>query len=242
MKDIRLDILAFAAHPDDVELAASGTLLKHIDLGKKIGIIDLTMGELGTRGSSKLRLEEAKQSSSILSLTLRENLNLGDGFFEISQKELIKIIEKIRQYKPDVVLCNSINDRHPDHKRAGDLVSRACYLSGLVKIETKIKDKNQKPYRPRAVYRYIQERWVEPSFVVDISNYFEKKMQTILSFESQFYKKDDDNKPQTVISSKTYLHNIKARARGFGQYINVEFAEGFTIERPIGIEDITKLI
>ena len=242
MKDIRLDILAFAAHPDDVELSASGTLLKHIDLGKKIGIIDLTMGELGTRGSSKLRLEEAKKSSSVLALTLRENLNLGDGFFEISQKELIKIIEKIRQYKPDVVLCNSINDRHPDHKRAGDLVSRACYLSGLMKIETKIKDKNQEPYRPRAVYRYIQERWVEPSFVVDISNYFEKKMQAILSFESQFYKKDDYNMPQTVISSETYLHNIKARARGFGQYINVEFAEGFTIERPIGIEDITKLI
>ena len=242
MKDIRLDILAFAAHPDDVELSASGTLLKHIDLGKKIGVIDLTMGELGTRGNSEIRLEEAKLSSSILALTLRENLNLRDAFFEISQKELIRIIEKIRQYKPSVVLCNSINDRHPDHKRAGDLVSRACYLSGLLKIETKIKDKLQEPHRPKAVYRYIQERWVEPSFVVDISNYFEKKMQAILSFESQFYKKDNEDLPKTAISSKNYLHNIKAKARGFGQYINVEYAEGFTIERPVGVEDITKLI
>lgn len=232
----KLDILAFAAHPDDVELACSGTILKHVNKGLKVGIVDLTQGELGSRGSAKLRLEEAANSSKILGLSIRDNLNLGDGFFEVNEESLLPVIKKIREYQPSVVFCNSISDRHPDHGRGSELVSRACYLSGLIKIET-----GQEAWRPKAIYHYIQDRYIKPDFVVDITENWNSKMESILSFSSQFYS-GDTNEPETPISGKEFLQFVEARARQFGREIGVDYAEGFTVERAIGVEDLTKLL
>lgn len=233
---VKVDILAFAAHPDDVELAASGTIIKHVKQGKKVAVVDLTQGELGSRGNAELRLKEAKASSKILGLSARENLNLGDGFFEINQENLIKIVKSIRKYQPEIVLCNAPKDRHPDHGRASELVSRACFLSGLIKVET-----GQEAHRPRAVYHYIQDRYLKPDVIIDISDEMNVKMQSILSFSSQFYKAGDDG-PQTPISSKEFLEFIYARAQEFGRNIGVKYAEGFVVERPLGVNDLTKLL
>jgi len=211
---MKLDILAFAAHPDDVELAASGTLLKHIALGKKVGIIDLTEGELGTRGSAELRKIEAANSSKILGVSIRENLNLGDGFFEINETSLLKVVEMIRKYQPKVVLCNAVSDRHPDHGRGGDLVARATFLSGLPKVITTLNGINQEAFRPQTVLRYIQDNWVNPDVIVDITPYFETKMKSILAFSSQFYN-PESTEPQTAISSKDFLEYLKGRAIQF---------------------------
>lgn len=237
---MKLDILAFAAHPDDVELAASGTLLQHIALGKKVGIIDLTEGELGTRGSADLRKIEATNSSEILGISIRENLNLGDGFFEINESSLLKVVEMIRKYQPKVVLCNAVSDRHPDHGRGGDLVVRATFLSGLPKVKTTHNGINQEAYRPLTVLRYIQDNWLQPDIVVDITPYFESKMKSILAFSSQFYN-PESNEPQTAISSKDFLEYIKGRAIQFGRLINTTYGEGFTVVRPTGIEDLTTI-
>lgn len=233
---MNVDILAFAAHPDDIELAASGTIIKHIKQGKSVAIVDLTQGELGSRGSAQLRLKESEKSSKILGVSYRENLNIGDGFFEINQETLLKVVSAIRKYKPDVVLCNAPSDRHPDHGRASDLVSRACFLSGLIKIKT-----NQEAHRPKAVYKYIQDRYLKPDFVVDISSEMDLKMESILAFSSQFYS-ENDKEPKTPISSKEFLDFIYARAQEFGRNINVKYAEGFVVERPMGIDDLTKLL
>jgi N-acetylglucosamine malate deacetylase 1 len=237
---MKLDILAFAAHPDDVELAASGTLLQHIALGKKVGIIDLTEGELGTRGSADLRKIEATNSSKILDISIRENLNIGDGFFEINESSLLKVVEMIRKYQPKVVLCNAISDRHPDHGRGGDLVTRATFLSGLPKIATTHNGINQEAFRPQTVLRYIQDNWVQPDVIVDITPYFEIKMKSILAFSSQFYN-PESNEPQTAISSKDFLEYLRGRAIQFGRLINTTYGEGFTVVRPIGIEDLTTI-
>lgn len=238
---MKLDILAFAAHPDDVELAASGTVSKHIKQGKKVGIIDLTRGELGTRGSADIRNEEATRSAKILGLSCRHNLDLGDGFFEINEDSLKSVITMIRLYQPEVVLCNSITDRHPDHGRGGDLVSRACFLSGLRKIETIYDGTQQEAYRPRAIYRYIQDRWIEPDIIVDISSEMETKLACIKAFSSQFYDPSSDE-PETPISSKDFMEFIDARAIQFGRLINTKFGEGFNVERSIGVDDLTNLI
>jgi bacillithiol biosynthesis deacetylase BshB1 len=237
---MKLDILAFAAHPDDVELAASGTLLHHIALGKKVGIIDLTEGELGTRGSADLRKIEATNSSKILGISIRENVNLGDGFFEINESSLLKVVEMIRKYQPKVVLCNAISDRHPDHGRGGDLVARATFLSGLPKVITTHKGIIQEAFRPQTVLRYIQDNWVHPDIIVDITPYFEIKMKSILAFSSQFYN-PESNEPQTAISSKDFLEYLKGRAIQFGRLINTTYGEGFTVVRPVGIEDLTTI-
>ena len=232
----KVDILAFAAHPDDVELAASGTIIKHIKQGKSVAIVDLTQGELGSRGSAEIRLQEATKSAKILGLSSRENLNIGDGFFEINQDTLLIIVKAIRKYKPEIVFCNAPSDRHPDHGRASELVSRACFLSGLIKIDT-----NQEAHRPKAVYKYIQDRYINPDFIVDITDEMDQKMESILAFSSQFYKAGD-NSPKTPISSKDFLDFVNARAQEFGRNIGVKYAEGFVVERPIGVDDITKLL
>ena len=233
----KVDILAFAAHPDDVELAASGTILKHIKQGKIVAIVDLTQGELGSRGNAEIRLQEAEKSSKILGISARENLKLDDGFFEVNQENLLKVVQVIRKYQPEIILCNSPSDRHPDHGRGSELVSRASFLSGLIKVET-----NQKAHRPKAVYKYIQDRYLKPDFVVDITDEMDTKMESILAFSSQFYKEGDDKEPKTPISSKDFLKFVKARAREFGRNINTTYGEGFIVERPVGVEDITTLL
>ena len=235
-----LDILAFGAHPDDVELAASGTILKHISMGKRVGVVDLTRGEMGTRGSANDRDLEAKASSKILGLHARENLGFKDCFFENDKDHLLKVIQVIRRFRPKVILCNAVTDRHPDHSRASELVSRACYLSGLSKITTSFNNSAQKSFRPNAVYHYIQDYWVDPDFIVDISNFFDTKMKAILVFKTQFYSLDS-KLPETPISSKSFIDSIKARAVALGRYIGTDYAEGFTVERFIGVDDITKL-
>lgn len=240
---MKLDILAFAAHPDDVELAASGTVIKHIQKGKKVGIIDLTKGELGSRGSAETRSIEAQNSANIMGLSIRENLDLGDGFFEENEASLLKVISMLRKYQPEIVLCNSVTDRHPDHARAGNLVSRACFLSGLLKVETKIDGAHQMPFRPKNIYRYIQDRWIEPDVIVDISEQFELKMKSILAFETQFYNPDKNIEgPETPISSKDFIDFLKGRAIQFGRLINTQYGEGFNVERPIGVDDLTDLL
>ncbi|MBG16102.1 MAG: bacillithiol biosynthesis deacetylase BshB1 [Crocinitomicaceae bacterium] len=235
-----LDILAFGAHPDDVELAASGTILKHISMGKRVGVVDLTRGEMGTRGSANDRDLEAKASSKILGLHARENLGFKDCFFENDKDHLLKVIQVIRRFRPKVILCNAVTDRHPDHSRASELVSRACYLSGLSKITTSFDNSAQKPFRPNAVYHYIQDYWVDPDFIVDISNFFDTKMKAILVFKTQFYSLDS-KLPETPISTESFIDSIKARAVALGRYIGTDYAEGFTVERFIGVDDITKL-
>jgi len=235
---MKADILVFAAHPDDVELAASGTVVKHIAQGKKVVIVDLTRGELGTRGSGELRDKEAEASGKILGIAARHNLDLGDGFFEINEDSLLAVVKMIRMYKPTIVICNSKWDRHPDHGRGGDLVSRAAFLSGLQKIETTISGVQQEKHRPNRVYKYIQDRWMKPDVVVDISEQMETKMKSILAFSSQFYD-PESNEPETPISSKDFLDFVKGRAMQFGRLINVKYGEAFTVDTPLGIDDLT---
>lgn len=230
-------MLAFGAHPDDVELSASGTLLKQKSLGNKIGIIDLTRGELGTRGSAETRTQEALDSSQILGLDVRENLELADGFFEENQESLLKIISVIRKYQPDIVLANALSDRHPDHARAAKLVSRACFLSGLVKIESIESGISQLPWRPRKVVHYVQDNFTKPDFVVDITDYQETKMQSIAAFKTQFYVPDATG-PITPISSKEFWDLLYGKALLFGRYIGCKYGEGFQSETPIESKDL----
>ncbi|PCI93996.1 MAG: bacillithiol biosynthesis deacetylase BshB1 [Flavobacteriales bacterium] len=236
----KLDILAIGVHPDDVELSCSGTILKHLAQGKKVGILDLTQGELGSRGTGELRLLEAEKSAKILGVTIRENLGFSDGFFTNDKAHQIEIIKILRKYQPDIVLANAPKDRHPDHGRASQLVSEACFYSGLVKIETELNGENQELWRPKAVYYYIQDRFLKPDFVVDVSEFVDTKMESIMAFSSQFYNPDSDA-PETPISGKAFLDFVKARMANFGRDIDVEYAEGYTVERVIGVEDITLL-
>ena len=223
---MKLDILAIGAHPDDVELSCSGTIAKEIDNGKKVGILDLTRGELGTRGSAEIRDQEARNAAEILGVSVRENLGFKDGFFTNDEKHQLEIIKIIRKYRPDVVLCNAIHDRHIDHGKGSKLTSDACFLSGLIKIETFFDGQAQEAWRPKHVYHYIQWQHIEPDFVVDISGYMHKKMESVKAYTSQFY--DANTKaPNTPISSKNFLDSIEYRSADFGRIINVEHAEGF---------------
>ncbi len=238
---MKLDILAFGAHPDDVELAASGTILKHISKGYKVGIVDLTLGELGTKGTAVTRMKEAHAAAKILKLEVRENLQLADGFFEINEASLLKVIHQIRKYQPEIVLCNAVSDRHPDHGRGGDLVSRACFLSGLVKVGTQKNDGSlQEPWRPKVVYRYVQDNWITPDFVVGIDEFYETKMEAIMAYKTQFYNPEDKG-PVTPISSPEFLEYLKGRAANFGRIIGARFGEGFTVERGLGVENLFDL-
>ena len=239
----KLDILVFASHPDDAELTCSGTIAKHIHQGRKVGIVDLTKGELGTRGNAQIRAQESAESSRILGIKERNNIGLADGFFESDKESCLKIIPYIRYYQPEIILCNSIEDRHPDHGKGSELVSRASFLSGLMKIETEWKGVKQDAWRPKNVYHYIQDRFLKPDFVVDISAHWETKLACIKAFRSQFYNPDaTDEEPQTYISGKVFFDYLEARAREFGHSIGVEFGEGFTKEKEIGVKDLFDLI
>ncbi|PCJ83568.1 MAG: bacillithiol biosynthesis deacetylase BshB1 [Flavobacteriales bacterium] len=237
----KLDMLAFGAHPDDVELGCGGTILKHIYLGKKVGIVDLTRGELGTRGSADIRDEEAANASEILEVEVRVNLGMADGFFQNDKAHQLEVIKTIRQYQPEIVLTNAPYDRHPDHGRGSQLVSEACFLAGLAKIETDFNGQKQDKWRPKSVYHYIQYRQMKPDIIVDISPFMEKKLETIKAFASQFY--DPNSKePKTVISSPDFLDFVIARARSYGGMIGVKYAEAYTVERPVGTNNLFDLI
>ncbi len=238
---MKLDILAFAAHPDDVELSASGTLMRYVAEGKKVGIIDLTEGELGTRGTVETRYGEAADASKIMGLSARENLRMPDGFFEDNAENKRLIIEQIRKYQPEIVLANSISDRHPDHGRAGKLVEDACFLAGLRKIETSMERQEQLPHRPRLVAHYIQDFYLEPSFVIDVTPFVERKIEVIKAFKTQFY---DPNSPEpsTPISGEEFFDFIKGRMLNMGRPAGMRYAEGFTISRVFGVKDLYEVV
>ena len=238
---MKLDILAFGAHPDDVELGAGGTIAKEVSLGKKVGIIDLTRGELGTRGSADLRDIEAANAAKILGVAVRENVRFADGFFTNDKKHQLEIIKMLRKYQPDIVLCNAIDDRHIDHPKGSKLVSDACFLSGLLKIETDIDGISQEKWRPKQVYHYIQWKNIEPDFVVDVTGFMDKKEASVLAYSSQFF--DPSSKePETPITSKNFTDSINYRAKDLGRLIGVDYAEGFTSERYVAVENLSKLI
>ncbi|HET6245037.1 MAG: bacillithiol biosynthesis deacetylase BshB1 [Bacteroidetes bacterium] len=237
---MKLDILAFGAHPDDVELGCSGTILHHNSLGLQTGIIDLTRGELGTRGNADLRVKEAQKAAEILEVKVRENLLFADGFFNTDQYHLLQVIKKLRHYKPKVVLCNAMSDRHPDHGRAGKLISDACFYSGLIKIETNMNGFPQEAWRPDSVYHYVQDRYIKPDIAIDITAFMEQKTTAILAFSSQFFN-PDSIEPQTPISGEDFLEVVKSRAADFGRQIGVRYAEGYTVERLIGVNSFFDL-
>jgi len=237
---MKLDILAFGAHPDDVELGCSGTIAKEVSLGKKVGIIDLTRGELGTRGSVEIRNSESAKASEILGVVVRENLDMRDGFFVNDEAHQLKVIEMIRKYQPEIVLCNAITDRHIDHGKGSKLVSDACFLSGLRQIKTELNGETQEAWRPKVVYHYIQWQNIEPDFVVDISEFMDKKMDSVLAYGSQFY--DPNSKePESPISSKNFLESLNYRSRDLGRLTGVEYAEGFTVERYLAVNSLGDL-
>lgn len=239
---MKLNILAFAAHPDDIELSCAGTLAKHAEMGENVGVIDLTEGEMGTRGTPKKRLEEAAKSAEILGLKVRENLGFEDVFFKNDLPHKTEIVKKIRQYRPDIILANAVSDRHPDHGKASELISESVFLAGLKKFETVDDNGNaQEAYRPNKVYHYIQSIPITPDFVVDVSEQWQKKMNSIKAFDSQFYK-PDSKEPDTYISSPRFMKMVEARAMEFGQIIGVDYAEGFTVERYLGVKDLNGLI
>lgn len=239
---MKLDILAIAAHPDDAEMSCAGTLLMAAAGGKKIGIIDLTRGELGTRGTPDIRAAEAAAATKILGLHARENLGLADGFFRNDREHQLPIIAALRRYQPDIVLLNAIHDRHPDHGRGAQLASEACFLSGLKMIETLDEhDQAQAAWRPRLVYHYIQDRQIAPDFVVDISDVWAKKWEAIQAFKSQFFD-TESTEPVTYLSTPAFSKFMEARAREFGHLIGVEFGEGFTRERTLGVKQLSDLV
>lgn len=238
---MKLDILAFAAHPDDVELSASGTLMKHIAEGKKVGIIDLTQGELGTRGTIESRYDEAAAASQIMGLSFRENLKMKDGFFEISEENKLLIIEQIRRFQPDIILANTLEDRHPDHGRAAKLVADASFLSGLRKIETTWNNIRQNHFRPRIVLHYIQDFYLKPDFVVDVSEFITQKIDSIRAYKSQFYD-PNSSEPVTPISGEEFFDFITGRMAQFGRQIGAKYAEGFICNRTFGIQSFDDLI
>lgn len=238
---MKLDILAFGAHPDDVELGCAGTILKEISLGKKVGIVDLTRGELGTRGTAVIRDQEALDAARVLGISVRENLNMKDGFFLNDEKHQLEVIKMIRKYQPEIVLCNAIDDRHIDHGKGSKLVSDACFLSGLIKIETELDGVVQKAWRPKLVYHYIQWKDIEPDFVVDITGFIEKKIESILAYRSQFYDPNSDE-PESPITSKNFFDSISYRSKDLGRLVGIDYAEGFTVERYLAVNSLADLI
>ncbi|HOB24405.1 MAG: bacillithiol biosynthesis deacetylase BshB1 [Flavobacteriales bacterium] len=238
---MKVDILAIGAHPDDVELGCGGTVAKLISEGKTVAIVDLTQGELGTRGTNFTRAEEAANSAKILGISSRENLKMKDGFLTNSEEHQLQIVKIIRKYQPEIVLANAIDDRHPDHAKAAKLVSDACFLSGLVKIETVSEGENQKPWRPKQIFHYIQWKNIAPDFVIDISNFMEKKIEACLAFKTQFYD-PNSTEPMTPISTKDFLESLTYRAQDLGRLSGVEFAEGFTTEKLLAFKNFDGII
>ncbi len=240
---MKLDILVFGAHPDDAELGAGATIAKAVDQGKKVGIVDLTRGELGTRGTAEIRDQEAEEAAKLLGVLFRSNLEFADGFFTNDKVHQLEVIKMIRKYRPEIVLCNAVDDRHIDHGKGSKLVSDSCFLSGLVKIDTKFDgdDQWQEPWRPKQVYHFIQWKNLNPDFVVDVSGYVEKKIQAIMAYSSQFYD-PKSNEPETPISSKNFIDSVTYRARDLGRIVGVAHAEGFNTERVVAVDSLDKLI
>lgn len=240
---MKLDLLAFGVHPDDIELSCAGTLLVEKGKGKRVGIIDLTRGELGTRGTAKTREEEASESAKILGLEIRDNLDMADAFFKNDEENQRKIITVLRKYQPEIVLCNAPDDRHPDHGRSSQLVADAAFLSGLRKIETFDQGVVQEIWKPKYVFNYIQDQYLNPSFVIDISGVIEKKIEAIKAFKTQFFtKKENDNEPQTYISTPEFLESVINRSKMFGKMIGVKHAEGFISKKMIGMRSLDSFI
>ncbi len=237
---MKLDILVIAVHPDDAELCCSGTILKHIAQGKKVGIVDLTRGELGTRGTAETRDEEATESARILGLHVRENLGMRDGFFQNDEFHRLEVVKVIRKYQPEIILSNALEDRHPDHGRAGDLVFDSVFLSGLPRVETVLNGVKQEAHRPRLLLQYIQDRYLRPDIIVDISDHMDTKIKSIQAFKTQFYNPDVEGQ-QTYISSPEFFESVIGRAREFGKSIGTTFGEGFTSRKLLGVDDLFDL-
>jgi N-acetylglucosamine malate deacetylase 1 len=238
---MKLDLLAFGAHPDDIELSCGGVLLSEKKNGRKTGIADLTRGELGTRGTAESRKQEAEDAAKILGVESRDNLGMADGFFQNDQAHQLKIVETIRKYQPEIIFCNAPEDRHPDHGKGAKLVSDAAFLSGLRKIETVVDGIAQEAWRPKYVFHYIQDRFLQPDFVVDITDVMDQKLESIKAYKTQFYN-PDLKEPQTYISTPDFLDSIIYRAKMFGKMIGVKYAEGFISEKMIGIKSFDALI
>jgi bacillithiol biosynthesis deacetylase BshB1 len=238
---MKVDVLAIGAHPDDVELGCGGTITKLISEGKKVAIVDLTQGELGTRGTNETRAIEAKKATEILGVSARENLKMKDGFLINSEEYQIQIVEIIRKYQPEIVLCNAIDDRHPDHAKAAKLVSDACFLSGLIKIETKLDSVKQISWRPKHVFHYIQWKNIEPDFVVDITGFLDQKIEACLAYKTQFYD-PNSTEPMTPIATKDFLESLTYRAQDLGRLAGVEHAEGFTTEKLLAFKNFDGII
>lgn len=241
MVDMKLDILAIGVHPDDVELGCGATLIKHIEMDYKVGILDLTEGELGTRGTAEIRKQEARAAQAYAGIPVRENIGLEDGFFMNDKESKLAVIRMLRKYRPDIVLANAVSDRHPDHGKAAELVREACFLSGLAKVETEWDGQVQDKWRPVRLYHYIQDYHIEPDIVVDISDHIDKKFEMIAQFKSQFYD-PASNEDETPISSKQFMDHLKGRATDHGRRIGVAFGEGFTSDTYIGVRDLFDLI
>lgn len=237
----KLDLLAFGVHPDDVELGCAGTILASVAQGKKVGVVDLTKGELGTRGSAEIRKDEAEAAAVAMNVTVRVNLEMADGFFENDEANQRKVIAIIRKYRPDIVLCNAPEDRHPDHGRSAKMVEDACFLSGLRKIETMVDGIQQEAWRPKYVFHYLQDRFLQPDFVFDISDFHEQKLVAIHCYKTQFHN-PDHNEPETYISSPGFIESIKARAMMLGKRIGVKYAEGYISKKMIGIDNFNSII
>ena len=238
---MKLDILAIASHPDDAELSCSGTLAAHVARGYKVGIVDLTRGEMGTRGTPEMRLEEAGEAAKVLQLAARENLGFEDVYFQDDKAHHLEIVKMIRKYQPEIILANAIEDRHPDHGKGATVVSKACFISGLRREETVLGGERQAPWRPKAVYHYIQNDYIQPDFVFDISDFWDVKLASIKAFRSQFYD-PSSSEPESFISKPGFLEFIEARAREFGHRIQVKYGEGYTAERMLGVNDLSHLL
>lgn len=237
---MKLDILVLAAHPDDAEISCGGTIAKHIALGYKVGVVDLTRGELGTRGTPSIRDQEAADAAKVLGLALRENLGLRDGFFKNAEEDQLKVVRAVRKHQPDIVLTNAIHDRHPDHGRAADLVFQSCFLSGLAKVETREEGKTQAAWRPKSVYHFVQSQYIQPDFVVDVSDFWERKITALRAFKSQFYD-PNSSEPETFISNPGFMKLIEARGHELGYAIGARYGEGFTVRNLIGVDHLFQL-
>ena len=237
----KLDILVLPVHPDDAELGCAGVILKHVGMGKKVGIADITRGELGTRGSAEIRAKEAAAAAEILGIAVRENIGLPDGFFQNTPEYQLKVIEVIRKHQPDIVITNAYHDRHPDHGRASELVEASAFLAGLRKIETTFEGKPQEAWRPNMVLHFIQDRYIEPDIVIDVTEYWDKKIESIIAYGSQFHNPEWKGEPQTYISSPDFIRTIEGRAMEFGKSINAKYAEGFTSRKILGVDNLFSL-
>ena len=238
---MELDILVFGAHPDDAELGCGGTIASHVAQGLKVGVVDFTKGEMGTRGTPETRMKESSDSAQILGLQARENLGFEDVFFKNDKEHQMEVAKMIRKYRPGIVLANAVSDRHPDHGKAAQVVQGAWFLAGLSKLDTAIDGQKQEPWRPKVIYHYIQSIYIKPDFIVDVSGFWDTKLKAILSFQSQFFD-PDSNEPETYVSSPAFLKMIESRSSDFGHSIGSEHAEGFTVNRNIGVKSLTHLL